>query len=168
VRGSEIKIVDEQGNEVPAGEQGELIWRGTGMMKGYLKEPELTKKVLRNGYYYTGDLAKKDELGMVYITGRIDDVINCAGFKIFPKEVEEVLKDHPAVFDCAVVGVPDEVKGSIPKAWVVLNKDQQVTEKELIDLCRSQMANYKAPREIVFIDEIPRSAIGKVDKKRLV
>jgi len=168
VRGSEIKIVDEQGNEVPAGEQGELIWRGTGMMKGYWKEPELTKKVLKNGYYYTGDLAKKDELGMVYITGRIDDVINCAGFKIFPKEVEEVLKSHPAVFDCAVVGVPDDVKGSIPKAWIVLKKGQHVSEKELIDLCRSQMAHYKAPREVVFLDEIPRSAIGKVDKKKLV
>ena len=167
VRGSDIKIIDEEGNEVSVGEQGELIWRGTGLMKGYLKEPELTEKVIKNGYYHTGDLAKRDELGMYYITGRIDDVINCAGFKIFPKEVEGVLKEHASVFDCAVVGVADDVKGQIPKAWVVLRKDYQVTEKELIDFCRSQIANYKAPRDIVFIDEIPRSAIGKVDKKKL-
>lgn len=168
IRGTEVKIVDENGQEVAGTEQGELIWRGPGMMKGYWNEPELTAKTIRDGFYHSGDLAKKDEMGMYYITGRIKDTINCAGFKIYPKEVENILKEHPAVFDCAVAGVPDDIKNEIPKAWIVLEKGQGVSEKELIDLCRSKIAHYKAPRQIFFVEKIPRSAIGKVDKKALL
>ncbi len=168
IRGTEVKLVDENGLEVTGKEQGELIWRGPGMMKGYWKEPELTANTIKDGFYYSGDLAKRDDMGMFYITGRIKDTINCAGFKIYPKEVEGILKEHPAVFDCAVAGVPDDIKNEIPKAWIVLEKGQEASEKELIELCRSKIAHYKAPRQIYFVESIPRSAIGKVDKKALL
>ena len=168
IRGTEVKLVDENGLEVLEGEQGELIWRGPGLMQGYWKEPELTEQVIKNGFYHSGDLAKKDEMGMFYITGRIKDTIICGGFNIYPGEVETILKEHPAVFDCAVVGVPDDLRFEIPVAWVVLKDGVNGSEKELIDFCRERMAHYKAPRQVYFIEAIPRSAIGKVNKKELL
>lgn len=164
---NEVRIVNEQGEDVKIGEVGEIVERGDDTMLGYWKDPELTKKTLRNGWVHTKDMARMDEDGYVYIVDRKFDMIISGGFNIYPAEVENALYGHPAVFEAAVIGVPDDMWGESVKAVVVLNKGMTVTEEELIEHCRSHLAHFKKPRSVDFVQEIPKNPYGKILRRVL-
>ena len=164
IEGVDVRIVDGQGRDVPAGERGELIFRGPNLPLGYVNGPEATAEALRGGWYHSGDVGYMDAEGYVYIVDRIKDTIICGGYNIYPKEVEDVIYAHPAVLDVAVVGVADEAKGEIPKACVVLKPTATVTAGELEAYCRQNLAAYKVPRVIEFMDAIPKTASGKTKR----
>ena len=162
-------VVDDEGNILPPGEVGELAVYGPQVMKGYWKMEEETKKVLVNGWLLTGDMAKMDEDGYFYIVDRKKDMIIAGGYNIYPREVEEVLYEHPAVMEAAVVGVPDPYRGETVKAFIVLKPEYRgkVSEEEIIKFCRERLAAYKVPRLIEFRDELPKSAVGKILRRVL-
>ena len=164
------KIVDiETGTkELPPGEVGEIIIRGPQVMIGYWKRPKETAEVLRNGWFYTGDLGKIDEDGYLYIVDRKKETIKYMGFTIGPAELEAVLLEHSAVGDCAVVGKPDPVAGEIPKAYVSLRGGTKATEEELIKFVEERVAGYKKIKEVEFVDMIPRSLAGKVLRREFI
>jgi long-chain acyl-CoA synthetase len=166
---TECKIVDlETGaREVPLGEDGELCVRGPQVMKGYWNRPDETEIALREGWLYTGDVARMDEDGFFYIVQRKKDLIIVSGFNVYPNEVEDVLFTHPAIAEAAVIGVPDEYRGEAVKAFVVLKDGAGATTDELIEYCRTNLAKYKVPSSIVPIDKLPKSAVGKVLKREL-
>lgn len=164
IEGVDVRIVDGQDRDVPAGERGELIFRGPNLPLGYVNGPEATAEALRGGWYHSGDVAYMDAEGYVYIVDRIKDTIICGGYNIYPKEVEDVIYAHPAVLDVAVVGVADEAKGEIPKACVVLKPEATVTAGDLEAYCRQNLAAYKVPRVIEFMDAIPKTASGKTKR----
>jgi len=164
IEGVDVRIVDGQDRDVPAGERGELIFRGPNLPLGYVNGPEATAEALRGGWYHSGDVGYMDAEGYVYIVDRIKDTIICGGYNIYPKEVEDVIYAHPAVLDVAVVGVADEAKGEIPKAYVVLKPEATVTAGELEAHCRHNLAAYKVPRVIEFMDAIPKTASGKTKR----
>ncbi len=166
---TDAKIVDiETGEkELPPGEVGELIVRGPQVMKGYWKMPEETSAVLRDGWLYTGDVGKMDEDGYFYITDRKKDLIKYKGYSVYPRELEDVLYEHPAVKLCGVIGKPDPVAGEIPKAFVVLKEGATVTEEELMKFVNEKVAPYKAIRELEIRKELPLSAVGKVLRRVL-
>ena len=165
--GMAVRVVDKHDKDLPSGEVGEVVARGPGIMKGYHRKPDLTAKALRGGWYHTGDLGKMDEEGFLYIVDRKDDMINAGAFKIYPREVEEVLYSHPVVQDCAVVGVPDDRLGQVPIAFVVTKEGKKINGESLRDFCRERIANYKVPRRFHFTDELPRTAQGKIMKRFL-
>jgi long-chain acyl-CoA synthetase len=136
-------------------------------MKGYWNNPVETSKTIRNGWLYTGDLAKMDEDGYFYIVGRKKELIIASGYNVYPIEVENVIYTHPAVLEAAVIGVPDSYRGETVKAVVVLKENEQLTEEELIQFCRERMAAYKVPRSVDFVNELPKSAVGKILKRIL-
>lgn len=165
---TDSKVVDDDGNEVEIGEVGELIIKGPQVMKGYWRNREETAQALKDGWLYTGDLAKMDEEGYFYIVGRKKELIISGGFNIYPQEVEGVFYDHPAVKEAAVVGVPHEYSGERVKAFVVLKEGQVVTEQDLIDHCYRNLTRYKVPKEIEIRDALPRNTVGKLLKRILV
>ena len=166
--GIDVKIVDENDNEVPRGEVGELIMRGPLVMKEYWNKPEETAKTLRNGWLHTGDLARRDEDGYLYIVDRLRDMIITGGFNIYPKEIEDVLYSHPAVLEATVIGAPDAVKGELAKAYIVLKEGENATEEEFDDFCRQRLAAYKVPRIYEFKDTpLPKNPQGKILKRVL-
>ncbi len=171
LNGIEIKIVDADGRELPCGEVGEIIARGDNIMQGYWEKPEKTAQTLRNGWLYTGDLGKMDEEGYIYVTGRGKDMIVSGGENIFPIEVEDALLSHLKVLECAVIGIPDATWGEMVIAFVVLRRGIKegidITEKELIDHVKSQIAHYKAPKKIYFRRKLPKSPQGKILKREL-
>ncbi|MCC5661319.1 AMP-binding protein [Nostoc sp. XA010] len=136
-------------------------------MLGYWNRPDETAQVLKNGWFHTGDIGRMDEEGYFYIVDRLKDMINLSGFKVYPAEVENVIYQHPAVAECAVYGVPDQVKGEIVKANIVLKAGHAMTEEQIIEFCYERMAAYKIPRAINFVDSIPKNPIGKVLKRLL-
>ncbi len=162
----ENKVVNEFGEEVPVGEVGELVVRGPNVMKGYYKMPEETAHALRDGWLYTGDLARMDEEGYFYIVDRKKDMIIVGGYNVYPREVEEVLYGHPDVVEAAVVGVPDPDYGETVKCFVV-SKNPQLTEEMLIEYCRKHLAKYKVPSSIEFLDELPKNTTGKILRRAL-
>ncbi|MGB9683751.1 MAG: long-chain-fatty-acid--CoA ligase [Candidatus Bathyarchaeales archaeon] len=166
---TDAKIVDIEAGEkeLPPGEIGELIVRGPQVMKGYWKMPEETADVLRNGWLYTGDIGKMDEDGYFYITDRKKDLIKYKGYSVYPRELEDVLYEHPAVKLCGVIGKPDTVSGEIPKAFVVLKEGMTATEEELMKFVNEKVAPYKAIRELEIRKELPLSAVGKVLRRVL-
>jgi long-chain acyl-CoA synthetase len=168
---TECKIVNEKGEELPPGEIGELLIRGPQVMKGYHNNPEATREAIEpDGFFHTGDLAYVDEQGYYYIVDRVKDMINVGGLNVYPKEVEHVLYEHPAVAECAVVGIPHERKGETVKAFVVLKPGHEPSEQlaeELKQHCLREIAAYKHPREIEFVSELPKTASGKIQKYRL-
>ena len=166
---TEAKIVDlETGNtSLPIGEVGELIVKGPQIMKGYWNIPDETSQVLRNGWLYTGDLAKMDEDGYFYIVGRKKEMIIASGYNVYPIEIEDVIYTHKKVLEAAVIGVPDSYRGETVKAFVVLKKDEQLEEEELIQYCREKLASYKVPRSVTFVEELPKTAVGKILKRAL-
>jgi len=166
---TEYKIVDvETGSrELPYGELGELVIKGPQVMKGYWQMPEETEKTLRDGWLYTGDIAKMDEDGYVYIVDRKKDMIIASGYNIYPRDVEEVLYEHPAVKEAAVIGVPDPYRGETVKAFIVKKDGMDVTEEEIIRFCRANMAAYRVPRIVAFRDELPKTNVGKVLRRAL-
>ena len=168
---TDVKIVDmtDRTKELPPGEIGELIIKGPQVMKGYWNNPDKTKETIKDGWLYTRDLAYMNEKGCFYITGRYSDMIKYKGYKVLPDEVEDYLYKHPAVLECAVIGVPDKEIGESIKAFVVLKEDYngKVTEQELRDWAKNEMAGYKWPRIVEFIDAIPRTPIGKTNRMAL-
>lgn len=166
---TDARIVDEETGktELPPGQVGELIIRGPQVMKGYLNRPDETQEALRNGWLYTGDLATMDEEGYFQIIDRKKETINYKGYSIAPAEVEAILYEHPAVKQCAVVGKPDILAGEIPKAYVVLRTGYTVVPEELIKFCVGRIAPYKYIREVEFIEEIPKTPVGKVLRRVL-
>jgi long-chain acyl-CoA synthetase len=167
VENVEVKIVDEADTEVPAGTWGEIVIRGPGVMKGYWGKPEDTASTLRNGWLHSGDTGLVDDEGYVFIVDRIKDMINMAGFKVWPAEVEQVLYRHPAVREAAVYGGPDPLKGELVRAAVVLREGTRATGEDLMAYCRERMAVYKVPASVDFVEELPKSATGKILKRVL-
>ncbi|GAC1682469.1 MAG: long-chain fatty acid--CoA ligase [Ktedonobacteraceae bacterium] len=164
------KIVDvATGAELPPGEIGELITKGPEVVAGYWHKPQETAFAIRDGYLYTGDVAKMDDEGWFYIVDRKKDMIIVAGYKVWPRDVEDVLYQHPAVREAAVIGIPDEYRGETVKAFVALKSDHegQVTAEELIAFCKERMANYKYPRFIEFLPELPKTTTGKYLRREL-
>ncbi|MBI3852313.1 MAG: long-chain fatty acid--CoA ligase [Verrucomicrobia bacterium] len=166
---TEVRIVDiETGTrDLPVGEAGEIIIRGPQVMKGYWNKPEETAKVLRDGWLHTGDIAKKDEEGYYYIVDRKKDLIIAGGYNIYPREVEEVLFEHPKIKEAVAVGVPDQYRGETVKAFIVLHEGQTTTPEEIQAFCRERLAAYKVPRMVVFRDSLPKSGVGKYLRREL-
>ncbi|MBI2382856.1 MAG: AMP-binding protein [Gammaproteobacteria bacterium] len=162
-----VEILDDAGSILPTGKTGEICVRGDLVMKGYYKAPDKTAEAIRNGWLHTGDIGHLDAHGYLHITDRKKDMIISGGFNVYPSEVEQVLWSHPAIQDCAVIGVPHPDWGESVKAVVELNKGKQVSEEELIALCKDRLGSVKAPKSVDFIDALPRSAVGKVLKKDL-
>ncbi len=167
IPGVEIKIVDDAGNELPHGQMGELIARGPNIMTGYWHQPQATADALRDGWLYTGDLATEDDDGYFTIVDRKKDMIVVSGYNVYPREVEETLYRHPAVADAAVVQFPDPYQGESVLAFVVLKAGQNVSAQDLIDFCRSEIAVFKCPRRVEFIDVLPKNNTGKVLRREL-
>ncbi|HSB06701.1 MAG TPA: long-chain fatty acid--CoA ligase [Thermodesulfobacteriota bacterium] len=163
----EVKIFDENDNELPSGKMGEIVVRGEVVMKGYWKNPTATAETLRGGWLHTGDLGIMDEKGYVYILDREKDMIISGGENIYSREIEDVILKHPAVHEVAVIGVPDETWGEAIKAIVAIKEGQKVTGEEIINFCKEYLASYKKPKSVEFINEVPKNPYGKVLKREL-
>lgn len=163
----QVRIVDDGGRDVPVGEIGELLVKGPNVSPGYYKNPEATANAIKDGWLFTGDMAKMDEDGYLYIVERKKDLIIRGGFNVYPRDVEEVLYKHPAVLEAAVIGVPDPIQGEEIKAFVVVRDGQQVTAEEIIEHTQKYLAKFKCPRYVEFIKEIPRNPSGKILRKHL-
>ncbi len=164
---NEIRLVDEKDDEVSPGEIGEIVGRGPNVMKGYYKDPHATAEVLKGGWLHTGDLARRDEDGYLYLVGRKKDMIVSGGINIYPREIEETLCAHPKILEAAVIGVADPVWGETVKAIVVLKSGEEMREQELIDFCREHLAGYKKPRSVDFVKDLPKNPLGKILKSEL-
>lgn len=162
-----VRIVDESGRALPAGGVGEIEIEGPQVVPGYWRKPEATAESLPGGRLRTGDVGFMSPEGWFFIVDRKKDMINAAGYKVWPREVEDVLYSHPAVNEVAVVGVPDEYRGETVKAWVSLKVGEQVTPEELIEFCRARLAAYKYPRLVELIDELPKTTTGKILRREL-
>jgi long-chain acyl-CoA synthetase len=163
-----LRIVDDSGKEVPRGEIGEAVFNAPWMMKGYYKAPELTAQVLKDGWLHTGDLVRMDEEGYVeYIEKKSFIIVTSSGLKIGPSEVEFLLLGHPGVAEVAYVGINDGYGGQIPTAFVVLKEGQRATAQELSDLCCQNLADFKLPKRIEFVDSIPKTSSGKISRAKL-
>ena len=165
--GIDIRILDENDHELPTGEKGELCMRGYHVMKGYYNNPDATSRALRNGWLHSGDIALKDEDGYIYIVDRNKDMIIRGGFKVYPREVEEIMLTHEAVAMVAVIGVPHDTLGEEIKAFVIRKREFCILEQELLDWTKTKIASYKYPRLIEFVDSLPLSATGKILKREL-
>ncbi len=165
--GWELKIVGDAGRELPPNQVGEVVVRGP-IMKGYYNNPQATAQVIRNGWLHTSDLGKLDGEGWLFlVAGRKKDMLIAKGQNIYPGDIEQVLAGHPKVAEAAVVGVPDEIRGEAPRAFVRLKAGEVATEQEIKRFCLERLANYKVPKEFIFADSLPKTADGKVDKKSL-
>jgi acyl-CoA synthetase (AMP-forming)/AMP-acid ligase II len=164
---ADVRIVDLDGNEVPRGEHGEVAVRGPGMMLGYWNKPEETAKAIKDGWMHTGDGGYMDDDGFVYIADRIKDMIVTGGENVYSVEVENAVSKHPAVLQCAVIGVPDDKWGELVHACVVPRPGAQVTLEELQEHCKALIANYKIPRGLELLAELPLSGAGKILKNQL-
>lgn len=162
----ENKVVNELGEEVPVGQVGELVVRGPNVMKGYYKMTEETAVTIRDGWLYTGDLARMDEEGYIYIVDRKKDLVIVGGFNVYPREVEEVLYEHPEIVEAAVIGVPDPDQGEAIKSFVV-RKNPTLTEADIIEYCKQHLAKYKLPKTIEFLEELPKNTTGKILRRAL-
>jgi long-chain acyl-CoA synthetase len=162
--GWELKIVDDNDKELPPNEVGEIIVRGP-IMKGYYNNPQATAEAIKDGWLHTGDMGKVDEDGEVFLlAGRKKDVIIAKGQNIYPSDIEEVLHFHPKVAEAVVVGISDKVRGEVPKAVIRLKAGEAATEQEIKYFCREHLADYKVPRQIGFMDSLPKTADGRIDK----
>jgi long-chain acyl-CoA synthetase len=167
VPGTVVRIVDEDGRDVPVGELGELVTKGPQVVAGYWNKPEETANAIRDGWFFTGDVGFMDPDGWFFVVDRKKDQINASGYKVWPREVEDVLAEHPAVREAAVVGVPDEYRGETVKAFVSLKAGTAATPEELIAHCRERMAAYKYPRSVEVVGELPKTVTGKILRREL-
>ncbi len=173
----DIDLVDSEGKSVPTGTQGEIVirldkWRPVGLFKEYYRNPKLTEEIFKDNIYHTGDVAWRDEDGYYWFVGRTDDVIKSSGYRIGPFEVESALMKHPAVVECAITGVPDEVRGQVIKATIVLAKEYKDKAgddlvKEIQNHVKRTTAPYKYPRVVEFVDELPKTISGKIKRTEL-
>ena len=166
VPSTEIRLLDDDGNDVPFGEPGEMYVKGPQVMKGYLNRQEATDEILKDGWLATGDVAKCDEDGYFYIVDRKKDMILVSGFNVFPNEIEDVATMHPGVLEAAAIGVPHEVSGEIVKLFIV-KKDENLSDKDVKEHCKAHLTGYKVPKIIEFRDELPKSNVGKILRKDL-
>jgi long-chain acyl-CoA synthetase len=166
---TDARVVDlEEGTrDMPVGEDGELILAGPQVMAGYWKRDDETAATIRNGWLYTGDIAKMDDDGYFYIVGRKKDMIIAGGYNIYPREIDEVLYEHPKVLEAAAVGVPDARRGETVKAFIVVQPGETLSEEDVIAFCRERLAPYKVPRMVEFRDDLPKSTVGKVLRRVL-
>lgn len=162
-----LAIMDDDGRILPPGERGEIVVRSTLVMKGYYNNPDATARVSRHGWHHTGDVGYLDSEGYLHIVDRLKDMIISGGFNLYPSEIEQVIWSHPAVHDCAVVGVPDETWGESVKAVVQLKPGAHVSADDIIQLCSDRLGRMKAPRSVEFWDDLPRSIVGKVLKREI-
>ena len=162
----EVRIVDDEGNEVPVGERGEVIARGPSIMRGYLNRPEASRETLKDGWLHTGDIGVMDDSGYLQIVDRKKDMILVSGFNVYPNEVEDVIAELDGVVEVGVVGEADERTGESIKAFVVAS-DPALDQERVLEHCRRSLTNYKRPRSVVFVDEIPKSPVGKVLRRLL-
>lgn len=162
-----VRIVDENGDDVPRGEVGEILIEGPQVVPGYWRKPEETAHAMPDGRLRTGDLGYMDEEGWFYVVDRLKDMIIASGYKVWPRDVEEVLLQHPAVREAAVIGVPDEYRGETVKAFVTMRTGQRAEERELITFARNRMSAYKYPREVEILDAMPKNSAGKVLRREL-
>jgi fatty-acyl-CoA synthase len=169
IPGVELRVVDGNDNDVPQDGKaaGEIIARGDGVMQGYWRQPEASAEALRGGWLHTEDLATIDESGYLLIVDRKKDVIVSGGENISSLELEKTISSHPAVLEVGVIPVPDERWGEVPKALVLVKSNMTVTEREIIEFCRSKLAHYKCPRSVEFVVSLPKTATGKILKKEL-
>lgn len=159
--------MDDDGKEVTLGEAGEIAIKGPQVMAGYYNRPDETEKTMtKDGYFKTGDIGVMDEQGFFKIVDRKKDMILVSGFNVYPNEVEEVITAHPKVLECGVIGVPDEHSGELVKVYVV-KKDDSLTEKEVIAWAKENLTGYKRPKYVEFINELPKSNVGKILRKNL-
>ena len=164
----DARVVDDENRPLPAGEVGELVLKGPSASSGYFQDPEATRAAIdAGGWFHTGDMARVDEDGFYYIADRKKDMFISGGENVYPVEIERSLYEHPAVLQCAVIGVPDEKWGEIGKAVVVLRPGAAATEAELLEHCRARLARYKVPKSVAFLDALPLSAAGKILKREL-
>ncbi|HYN35981.1 MAG TPA: AMP-binding protein [Actinomycetota bacterium] len=163
--GFEIRLADDDSNEVPEGEVGEITVRSKSIMQGYWKSPEATEEAVKDGWFYTGDIGRLDEDGYLYIVDRKKDLILRGGFNVFPRDVEDALLEHPAVAVAGVVGKPDELRGEEVVAFVQLAPGQEVTPEDLIEFSRERLGKYKYPREVRIVESVPLTPVGKIDRK---
>jgi len=168
LEGQEVKIFDAHDKEVPFGQMGEIVIRGPNVMQGYYKNEEATKDTLKNGWLHSGDLGYIDKEGYVFITGRKKEMIIRGGENIYPKEIEEVLYRHPAVLECAIVGVPEKIWGEQVIAALILKEDKRFPEAEVIKYCQEHIAHYKCPTKITYHTKFPKTATGKIQKNKIV
>lgn len=165
--GNEMRVVDDDDNEVADGQLGEIVLRGENILKGYYRNPEATATAFRNGWFHTGDVGYRDAEGFFYIVDRKSDMIIRGGENIYPREIDEVLYQHPAVAAAATIGVPDQLYGEEVAAFIVLKDGGKLTETEIDAFCRARLADYKCPKTICFVDEIPKGPTGKLLKREL-
>ncbi len=167
MRGNQIRLLDDAGAEVPAGQVGEVYVRNSMLIGGYHKNRDATDKSIRDGFFSVGDLGRLDGDGFLYMESRKHDMVISGGVNIYPREIEDHLHTHPAIFDVAVVGVPDPEWGETLRAYVVVRPGHALTADEVADYCRRELADYKRPRQVVFVDELPRNPTGKILKREL-
>jgi long-chain acyl-CoA synthetase len=167
IEGVEMKVVDDDGNDLEQGEVGEIVIRGHNVMKGYWNRPDATEETIRDGWLHTGDMARVDEDGYFFIVDRKKDMIIRGGYNVYPREIEEVLYEHPAVREAAVVGVPDDQLGEEVAAAVALKDGCETTSDELREFVKEQVAAYKYPRKVWFVDDLPKGPTGKILKREI-
>jgi long-chain acyl-CoA synthetase len=167
IEGVEMKVVDDNGNDLPAGEVGEIVVKGHNVMKGYWGRPDATAESIRDGWFHTGDMAKVDDEGYFFIVDRKKDMIIRGGYNVYPREIEEVLYEHPAVREAAVVGVPHPELGEEVGAVVALKEGESADEEELRSYVKEHVAAYKYPRKVWFVDELPKGPTGKILKREI-
>lgn len=165
--GNEMRVVDEADREVAAGELGEIVLRGENILKGYYRNPDATATAFRGGWFHTGDVGYRDADGFFYIVDRKSDMIIRGGENIYPREIDEVLYQHASVAAAAAIGVPDELYGEEVAAFVVLKEGREATEAEIVAFCRARLADYKCPKTVRFVSEIPKGPTGKLLKREL-
>jgi crotonobetaine/carnitine-CoA ligase len=170
VSGYEVRLVDAEGRPVPAGQVGQITIRGEAgwsLMKGYYKDPDATAATIREGWLWSGDNARQDADGFVHFVDRSKDMIKCSGENVAASEVEAVIREHPSIFDCAVIGVPDAMRDEAIKAFVVLKAGETLVPAELIEWCGRRLAPFRRPQFVEIRSELPRTAVGKIQKHLL-
>jgi long-chain acyl-CoA synthetase len=165
--GSEMKVVDDDDRVVLDGELGEIVLRGENVLKGYYRNEEATEQAFRGGWFHTGDIGYRDADGFYYIVDRKSDMIIRGGENIYPREIDEVLYRHPAVAAAATIGVPDKLYGEEVAAFIVLKDGVKITEEEVIEYCRRHLADYKCPKSVRIVADIPKGPTGKLLKREL-
>ncbi|MFQ5439762.1 MAG: AMP-binding protein, partial [Paracoccaceae bacterium] len=168
LKDTEIKLLDDADVEVPDGERGELVCRGPQVMQGYYKRPEATMAAFtKDGFFRTGDIAIRDGEGRYKIVDRKKDMVIVSGFNVYPNDVEQAASKCPGVQECACIGIKDDKTGEAVKLFVVPSAGSELTEEDIISFCRAHLTAYKVPKQIAFIDEVPKSAVGKVLRRQL-
>ncbi|MGI6554828.1 MAG: AMP-binding protein [Bacillota bacterium] len=163
----EVIIGDEQGKEVACGEVGEILVKGENVMQGYYKDEQAASEAFVNGWLRTGDMGLMDEDGYIFIVDRKKDIIIVSGFNVYPREIEDLLYSHPQIEEAAVIGVPDETRGEVPKVFIVPKEGEEIDKKEVLAFLKPKLAQYKLPREIEIRESLPKNAAGKILKKFL-